>query len=164
MDSLIIRTAKNDDIEQLKECEQGVVSAERPFDNTFQKDKINYYDIDSLICDQHVELVVAELNHKIVACGYAKIVKAKPYVQYSFYSYLGFMFVAPHCRGLEINKQIITYLAQWSKEQGVYHMHLDVYRDNEIAVRAYEKCGFRPYLMQMRCDLERFFENKARID
>jgi GNAT superfamily N-acetyltransferase len=154
MDTLIIRTAKVEDIEQLKEYEQGVISAERPFDNTFKKDNINYYDIASLISDPSVELAVAELNHQLVACGYAKIVKTKPYIQYPFYSYLGFMFVAPQSRGLEVNKRIISYLAQWSKEQGVYHMHLDVYRDNEAAIRAYEKCGFRPYLMEMRCDLK----------
>ena len=159
MNSLVIRTAHNDDISQLKAFEQGVIKAERPFDDTLNQGHIQYYDIDSLICDDQIELVVGEIDQQIIACGYAKIMKAKAYVQYSFYSYLGFMYVAPSNRGAGINKRLINHLAHWSQEQCVFHLHLDVYRDNETAVRAYEKYGFRPYTMEMRCDLRKNYSS-----
>jgi len=153
MDGLIIRTALATDIALLQEFEQGVISAERPFDDTFKSEKINYYDLDSLISDENVELVVAEIDGQLVASGYAKIIKTKAYIKYPFYSYLGFMYVVPDYRGKGINQMIINALAKWSQEQGLNNMHLDVFADNEAAVRAYKKSGFSHYLLEMRVEL-----------
>lgn len=153
MEGLIIRTALPTDIAKLQVFEQGVISAERPFDDTFKTEKIHYYDLDSLISDENVELVVAQVNDELIACGYAKILKTKAYVKYPFYSYLGFMYVAPEYRGQGINQQVIDTLAKWSQEQGINNMHLDVFADNESAVKAYRKSGFSQYLLEMRVDL-----------
>ena len=153
MNTLLIRAATFDDIKQLRAFEQGVIKAERPFNESLKKNTIHYYDIEALITDENVELVVGEINDTPVACGYAKIMKAKDYLQYSFYSYLGFMYVSPEYRGLGINQQLIDHLAQWSQTQGIEYMHLDVYQGNTAAIRAYEKYGFTPHLLDMRCAL-----------
>ncbi len=154
MNALLIRTATADDIEQLRVFEQGVIEAERPYNDSLKTETIHYYDIETLISDDNVELVVGEVEQQIVACGYAKISRAKAYLQYAFYSYLGFMYVAPEYRGLEINKKLINHLAQWSQAQGIEHLHLDVYQGNSAAIRAYQKCGFTPYLLDMRLALK----------
>ncbi|MEW6989252.1 N-acetyltransferase family protein [Colwelliaceae bacterium 6441] len=150
---MIIRPAKNSDLEQLRIFEQGVINAERPFDNTLNADPIQYYNLEKQLVDDNVCLVVAEENGELIASGYARIEKAKPYVNYSFYSYLGFMYVSPEHRGKGINQKIIDALAHWSKEQGITMMHLDVFSDNETAIRAYNKAGFTANLVEMRLAL-----------
>lgn len=153
MEELKIRTATHDDVPILKQFEQGVISAERPFDLTLQPDPITYYDLANLIDSDDVHLIVAELNNELVASGYARIEKAKPYVNYAFYSYLGFMYVSPEHRGKGINRYIIDALKSWSQEQGLTMMHLDVFAENEIALRAYLKAGFKGNLLEMRLDI-----------
>ena len=148
-----VRTATLDDIESLKVFEQGVIKAERPFDETLQVDPIHYYDLEYLITAEDIQLVVVEFEQAIIACGYARIKPAKKYANYSFYSYLGFMFVKEEHRGKGINQLVIGELTQWSLEQGVTMLHLDVFKDNEAAVSAYKKVGFKEYLVEMRMDI-----------
>lgn len=109
--------------------------------------------MDSLLHDENTELVVAEKQRRVIACGYAKIVKAKEYVNYVFYSYLDFIYVALEFRDQGINQVIIDALAGWSLDQGISRMHLDVYADNQAAVSAYKKVGFVPCLLEMRLNL-----------
>jgi hypothetical protein len=41
----------------------------------------------------------------------------------------------------------------WSKEQGIFDLYLDVYAENEAAVKAYEKAGFSKSLVQIKIKL-----------
>jgi GNAT superfamily N-acetyltransferase len=152
---MITRTATLNDIEALSAFEQGVIKAERPFDETLKSGHIQYYDLEYLITDENIHVVVVEVEQQIIACGYARIKKAKPYAQYSFYSYLGFMFVQDEFRGKGINQLVIEALTQWSLDQGVTMMHLDVFTENVAAVRAYKKVGFKEYLVEMRMDISK---------
>jgi len=153
MENMIIRAATIEDIQQLRKFEQGVITAERPFDNTLNADPIQYYDLEQQIQNENIYLAVAELKGQLIACGYARIEKAKPYVSYNFYSYLGFMYVMPEHRGKGLNQQIIDSLTCWSKDQGITMMHLDVFAENSSALRAYQKAGFKANLVEMRLDI-----------
>jgi GNAT superfamily N-acetyltransferase len=153
MDNMIIRPALLTDLRKLEEFEQGVIKAERPFDSTLNPDPIQYYNLETLITNDNTYLLVAELNGELIASGYARIEQAKPYVNYRFYSYLGFMYVAPEHRGKGINQKIIDALGYWSKEQGITMMHLDVFSENSVAIRAYNKAGFKANLVEMRLDM-----------
>ncbi|MGB4846990.1 MAG: hypothetical protein WBP41_03680 [Saprospiraceae bacterium] len=93
MHNLVVRKATPADLDTLLRFEQGVINAERPFDTTLKNGIINYYDLSGMITDPDVEIVVAELEKEIIASGYARIEKSKPYLSHSTYSYLGFMFV-----------------------------------------------------------------------
>jgi ribosomal protein S18 acetylase RimI-like enzyme len=86
----------------------------------------------------------------VVACGYARIEKAKPYLQYNEYAYLGFMFVHPDFRGQSLNAAIIDALRRWVISKEVTELRLEVYTDNVSAIRAYEKMGFKKLLVEMR--------------
>ncbi|MDG1750244.1 MAG: GNAT family N-acetyltransferase [Thalassotalea sp.] len=152
---MITRTATLDDIEALSAFEQGVIKAERPFDETLKADPIQYYDLDFLITNEDIHVVVVEVEQQIIACGYARIKQAKLYANYRFYSYLGFMFVQDEFRGKGVNQLVIEALIQWSREQGITMMHLDVFTENAAAMRAYKKVGFKEYLVEMRMDISR---------
>ena len=154
MEKIIIRQANSSDLEILLRFEQGVIQAERPFDPTLKQGSLHYYDIEELIHAPHIELVVAELNGQLVGCGYARIEKAKPYLQHSQYAYLGFMYTDPAHRGKGINKLIIEALKRWSLSQNITEMRLEVYYNNSAAIIAYEKAGFTKHMIEMRMPLK----------
>src|SRR6187549_3575633 len=138
MEQVRIRKANLADLETLLGFEQGVISAERPFDVTLKTDT-RYYDIEKMIEVPNVELLVAELDNEVIGSGYARIEAAKPYNRHSQHAYLGFMYVKPEHRGKGINKMIIDELARWSATQQITELRLDVYHPNESAIKAYEK-------------------------
>ncbi|MGI9552678.1 MAG: GNAT family N-acetyltransferase [Aurantibacter sp.] len=150
MDDIIIRKATTDDLPSLLEFEQGIIKFERPYDPTLEEDPISYYDLGALIKSENAEVLVAEHNEKIVASGYAKIKRARHYLDHENYSYLGFMFTRPEFRGKGINKKIIEVLRGWSLSRGLKEIRLTVYDDNVGAIKAYEKTGFKKHLIEMR--------------
>jgi len=152
--AVIIRQATFADLHILRLFEQGVIQAERPFDITLANDPIQYYDIDTMITAPHIELAVAEVDNEVVASGYARIEDAQPYLRHKQYAYLGFMYVVPGHRGRGINQKIVDALKQWTKDQGITEMRLEVYCDNLPAIRAYEKIGFEQLLITMRSSID----------
>lgn len=155
MKELIVRPAVLNDIDVLLEFERGMIEAEQPFDDAIRTDEaVRYYDLEEMIVPPHIELVVAELDSELIGCGYARIEDSKPYLKHRQHAYLGFMYVAPEHRGKGVNKRIIEALEQWSASQGVTEMRLEVYTNNPSAIRAYEKCGYSGYLLDMRKSLD----------
>lgn len=151
---IIIRKARPADLETLLAFEQGVISAERPFDPTLKAGQTHYYDIEKMIAATDVELVVAESKGELLASGYARIENAKPYLQHTQHAYLGFMYVVPAYRGKGINRMILDVLIQWVKTQNISELKLDVYNENASAIKAYEKAGFSKYMVNMRMGLK----------
>jgi len=145
-----IRTATISDLPRLLEFEQGIIEAERPYDPTLDDDPISYYDLKELINLDTAEVVVAEVDGSIVSSGYAKIKKARHYLDHQYYCYLGFMFTLPSYRGYGINKAIVRKLTAWANTRGLQEIRLTVYEDNVSAIRAYEKVGFKKHMIEMR--------------
>jgi ribosomal protein S18 acetylase RimI-like enzyme len=159
MNALKIRPATLHDLPTLLGFEQGVINAERPFDVTIKPQHVIYYDIKEMIEQDHVHLLVVEIqnsdgNNQLIGSGYAKIKTAAPHLTHQQYAYLGFMSVAPDYRGQGINQKLIDALMNWSKTRGIDEIRLDVYNDNAGAVRAYEKAGFSKHMVEMRMSLK----------
>ncbi|GAA3635647.1 GNAT family N-acetyltransferase [Flavivirga jejuensis] len=152
--SIIIRKATLNDLPILLEFEQGLITAERPFDPTIKESHINYYDISELITSPNSDVFVAEINDNIVASGYAKIKTDRHYLKHAYQGYLGFMFVSEIHRGKRLNKMIIDALLKWCKARNIFEIRLDVYEDNIPAIKAYEKTGFKKHMINMRLDIE----------
>ncbi|MCL8535621.1 GNAT family N-acetyltransferase [Chryseobacterium gallinarum] len=145
------REAREEDLKILLEFEQGIVSAERPFNITLIDGEIHYYDLSHFIQSPDATLIIAEENNEIIGSGYALIKKAeKSYYTFEKYAYLGFMYVKPEYRGKGVNKVITVELIGWAKSRGISEVRLDVYAQNESAIKAYEKAGFEPHLLTMR--------------
>ncbi len=150
---ILIRPARIEDLPILYEFEQGIVTAERPFDPTLKPDTIHYYDLQALIKSDQALVVIACDNDHIVASGYAKINQAEEYLKFDSYAYLGFMFVRPAYRGRGIIQMIMEDLSSWTKEQGLSEIRLEVYDDNEAALKAYERFGMKRHMVEMRREL-----------
>ena len=153
MADITIRKATLQDLDTLFRFEQGVIEAERPFDNTLKSGHIHYYNLEEMIAAPHIELLVAEQDGELIGSGYARIENAKHYLQHSHHAYLGFMYTDPAHRGKGVNKKIIDTLKDWAAAQSITELRLDVYYYNIPAIKAYEKAGFSRHMIEMRMGL-----------
>jgi RimJ/RimL family protein N-acetyltransferase len=149
-EEIVIRKAVDADLEVLLAMEQGVITAERPYDPTIKENPVHYYDLKDLMANPKALLLVALYKEKIVSCGYALEKAARSYLDHDTYAYLGFMFTVSDYRGHGINKLIIEGLKEWAYSQGLSEIRLTVYSDNHPAIRAYEKVGFKRHMIEMR--------------
>ena len=152
-ESISIRKANLDDIKTLLEFEQGVIEAERPLDPFLANGDLTYYNIPELITNENTNLLVAISNNKLVASGYLRIENNKHYHKNTKIGYIGFMFVIPDFRGQKISTIILDSLKEWAKENNLKELRLDVYSNNDGAIKAYERFGFAKSLVNMRMDI-----------
>jgi ribosomal protein S18 acetylase RimI-like enzyme len=148
--NLEIREAQLEDLLLLKHFEQEIIRFERPFASNLKEDPIVYYNLKDLIQQKDAHVLVALIEGKIVGSGYALIRNSKPYFEPEQYAYLGFMFVSAQHRGQGINGKITEELIKWTKKRNLTEIQLDVYAENESALNAYKKIGFKPDLLKMR--------------
>jgi ribosomal protein S18 acetylase RimI-like enzyme len=147
---ITVRPARITELTTLHSFEQEIIRSERPFDDTIRPDPVTYYDLGALIESDEAEVMVAEFEHKIIATGYARIRPGKPEYKYERYAYLGFICVLPEYRGQGIVSMILDYLIAWSHSKNLWEIKLEVYDGNEVAVKAYEKMGFKKNIVEMR--------------
>ena len=152
MSNLTIKSAQAEDLNTLLRFEQGVVEAERPFEPTFISGKIKYYDLEPMIYDPKTEIAVACLGEDCIGSGYIRIESGQSYHQHEHFGYVGFIYVLDKYRGRGYSQQILDYLINWAAARNVYEVRLDVFEQNQAAVRAYEKAGFQRLLIKMRLD------------
>lgn len=145
-----IRPATMHDLPLLLKFEQEIINAERPFDVSIKKGAVSYYDIEAMIQDPQACIVVAEIEKKVVASGYAIPKKARHYLDHEYYAYLGFMYTDQQYRGKGVNAMIVDELKKWSESAGFKEIRLTVYNDNLSAIKAYEKVGFKKHIIEMR--------------
>ncbi len=150
---LTFRPARAADLPRLREMEQGVLQAERPFNPTIRHDPTWYYDLEALITDQDSQLLVAEREGRVEASGYASIRTSKHALKHDIHAYLGFIYVSPTLRGQGVAGQVVERLLQWGQTRGARDFYLDVYAANEAAIRAYRKLGFVDNTIEMRLNL-----------
>ena len=147
---LIVRKAIHTDLEELLKFEQGLIKAERPMDPSIRDGKINYYDLTQFIENSNSELFVAELDGEIVSSGYVLIKEDRSYLKHSEYAYLGFMYTKENHRGKGYNQLLTQALIEWAQNKGIIEIRLDVYDQNESAIKAYRKARFKNYLINMK--------------
>jgi ribosomal protein S18 acetylase RimI-like enzyme len=150
----VIREAILDDLPELLAFEQALIKAERPFDPTLKEGEIHYYNIREMILAPHIYLIVAVTDNRLIASGYARIDKAQPYLEFTHFAYLGFMYVDPAYRSQGINGKIMEVLKQWAIKQELTELRLEVYDENISAIKAYAKAGFSRLKLEMRMRLK----------
>lgn len=153
MENIYFRPALIEDLPILYDFEQGIIEAERPYNETLKPGHISYYDITGMIEATDTEVIVGVCGEELIASVYVSIKAAKPYLKHDYFAYLGFMYVKPAYRGRGINRKIIEETKNWASKKGIKEVRLDVYEDNYSAVRAYEKAGFKKHLVNMRIEI-----------
>ena len=145
-----LREAKIEDLSLLLEFEKSLIEYEKKFTPNLKKSSFSYYNLRAYIENPDISVVVAEQKNEVIASGYALVKKNKAYKNPEYYVLLGFMYVIPEQRGAGVNKIIIDYLLNWGKSRGYSEFQLDVYAQNESAIRAYKKAGFTFETFTMR--------------
>ena len=153
-DAIKIRSATLEDQPTLLRFEQGIISAERPYDKTLKPDPISYYDIGEMIDDPDAEVAVAVSAGRLIGSGYAIRKASRHYLTPPFHAFIGFLYVEPDFRGQGVNQRVLDHLFAWARANDLPEIHLTVYPDNASAIRAYEKVGFEPYILEMRMNLD----------
>ena len=150
MSEIKFRKAVIKDLPILYSFEQGIIKAERPFDSTLKSGDINYYDIKEMIQSDDTEVLVALVEGELVASSYIKIKKAEPFLNHTYYGYIGFMYVKPSYRGKGISTKMIEELTAWARKKNLHEIRLDVYDKNQAAINAYQKSGLEKHMVEMR--------------
>lgn len=153
--TITTRKAQHDDLPRLLQFEQGIIAAERPFDETLRKADVRYYDIPALIDSPTAELIVAELDGQVIGSGFARIESSAGFLTHTRHAYLGFVYVVPEHRGLRISARILNALKSWILAQGITEMRLEAYAANTSALRAYERVGFVQHMVVMRSSVDK---------
>lgn len=153
-DDILIRPATPEDLPTLLRFEQGIITAERPYDQTLKPDPISYYDIGEMISDPNAEVAVAVSDGRLIGSGYAIKKASRHYLNPPFHAFIGFLYVEPDFRGRGVNQRVLDHLFAWARAKDLPEIHLTVYPDNAPAIRAYEKVGFEPYILEMRLNLD----------
>ena len=145
-----MREATPADLPTLLAFEQGVVASERPYNEKLKHESVHYYDIAALIASPESMVLIAQDGAQLVGAGQTTLKSSLDYYEHDRHAYLGLMFVEPSHRGQGLIQRIIDELLIWARQKGVHDFYLDVYAENESAVRAYEKFGFRGSLLEMK--------------
>lgn len=151
---IIIRSATPEDLPTLLTFEQGIIRAERPYDQMLKPNPISYYDVGALIVDPDAEVAVAETEGTLIGSGYARRKASRHYLTPEEHAFIGFLYVDPFFRGRGVNQRVLDHLFAWARANDLPEIHLTVYPENASAVRAYEKAGFSAYLTEMRLNLD----------
>ena len=154
MSQIKIRKAVLNDLATLLEFEQAIIEYERPMEELMQTEKFNYYDLKELIADDSAEVLVAELDGQLIGSGFARLKESRHYLRDGYHAYLGFMYIDPNHRGKGVNQLIVKKLIDWSKNKGMKSVCLTVFEDNEAAIKAYNKVGFRKQFVEMRYNFD----------
>ncbi|HVW14371.1 MAG TPA: GNAT family N-acetyltransferase [Mucilaginibacter sp.] len=155
MNPIVTRRATLADLDALLDFERGIMEFERPLDSTIKEGDAHYYDLAALIESPDAEVIVAEQDGELVGSGYAHIVDSKSYLKHQQHAHVGFMYVKPNHRGKGINQVIMEALQRWALSRDITEFRLEVYHNNPSAIRAYEKAGFMPLLLEMRMNLNK---------
>ena len=150
----ITRPATLEDLPTLLTFEQGIIQAERPYDDTLKPDPISYYDVAALIQDPDAEVAVALSGDTLIGSGYARRKPSRHYLAPEMHAFIGFLYVVPAYRGRGVNQRVLDHLFDWARANNLPEIHLTVYPENAPAIRAYEKAGFSAYLTEMRLNLD----------
>ena len=152
---MIIRRAKNEDLEGLNKLLQQVLMVHhngRP--DLFKPNAKKYTDeeVFQIIASDETPIFVAvdEANEVL---GYAFCV-FKQFVNNEIMTDIKTLYIDDLCvdeekRGMHIGKQLYEYVLDFAKANGCYNVTLNVWSCNESAMKFYEKCGLVPQKVGM---------------
>ena len=71
-------------------------------------------------------------------------VKYEPVNRDEHYAIMGILIGDPAFRGIGVASEVLASSGKWLRDnRGIRHIGLGVHRDNQAAIRAYERVGFR---------------------
>ena len=144
-----LRPATIEDLPILLTFEQGIIKAEREFENSLKDGEIHYYDLESKIDNENAQILVVDFDDELAASGFVEILDAEEFEKYSKFSSFRFMYVKEAHRNKGLNKMILNGLIEWSDSKNIKEIKLNVFDENIPALNAYLKAGFKKTMVEM---------------
>jgi ribosomal protein S18 acetylase RimI-like enzyme len=99
-------------------------------------------------------LLVAKTGNRTIGYALANVSKESPFELSEPICFLNDVYVAPEFRGKGIGKRLTTECLSRMKTKGFETVRLNVLPENKIAIRLYEKLGFKTFMYGMNKALE----------
>ena len=109
--------------------------------------------IDELIRENPRQALVAEADGEMVGYILYKIEIIPPLEIRTKLSYIYDVYVRPDHRRQGVGRSLMLACLEELRESGPRHARLNVWTENEAAIRLYRSVGFKDHLMVMRADL-----------
>ncbi len=142
----IVRQAKLEDLERLVEF---TLSEARDAENAVVDREKAREGIGAALEDDSLALywVLQKPDHKII--GNISIVKEWSNWRAGYYWWVQSLYIEPEHRGRGLMNELLRKVGQAAREEGALELRLYAHKDNERAIRAYLKAGFRvsPYMI-----------------
>lgn len=151
---MIIRRAKNDDMEKIKDLLNQVLAVHHNGRPDLFKEKSRKYkdsELEELIKDDTRPIFVAEKEGGVI--GYAfcmiKTIENDNILHSIKTFYIDDLCIDENARGLHVGTEIYEYVKKYAKEIGCYNLTLNVWECNKNARKFYEKQGLVPQKTMM---------------
>jgi len=144
---LKIRPITYQEIEELSKLAMKLLSEPNASDNNIiiNEENRKYWIeiVSNILSRDRNSIVVAELDSRIV--GYAVFNRnaSEPFKVKEKWAYISDLYVEKEYRKREIGTKILEYIENLSREKNVKKIRLIVWKNNEIAIKFYEKNGFK---------------------
>lgn len=99
-------------------------------------------------------LLVAKTGDRTIGYALANISRESPFELSESICFLNDVYVMPGFRGKGIGKRLTTECLTRMKAKGFKTVRLNVLPENKIAIRLYEKLGFKTFMYGMNKSLE----------
>jgi len=149
-----IRQAGMPDLDILKDFQSKLVEFERPFDPTIKEGHAEYYNLENKLKSSNVLFLIAESGGKPAGCGFGEIMKSVKWSRHKYKGFVSMMFVEEEFRGKGIGGMIVERIVEWFRKKKIKDVRLQAYEENEAAVKAYMKSGFKSHIIEMRLELD----------
>ncbi|MHB9782772.1 N-acetyltransferase family protein [Streptococcus sp. 10F2] len=148
-----IRLAKPNDIPAILNLLEEILAVHhkgRPDIFKASGSKYNQEQLAEILEDPKQFLFVYEQDNQILGHLFCQIQEAQSSVLNPIKTlFIDDLCVSHTARGQGIGEKFIAFAKAYAKEHGCYNLTLDVWADNDGAVRFYERLGFQPQKIRM---------------
>lgn len=149
-----LRKATLKDVKIIDNFQYKVIEFERQFDPLISKSKdARFYpikEVKKMLRSKNNLFLLAEIDNKPVGMGFIEIKKKDSnWCIHNKLAHIGLMFVEKEYRRKGIGQQIIQELIKWANKNKIKYIKLAVYTQNQNAIEAYKKVGFKESLKRM---------------
>lgn len=111
--------------------------------------------LQSILEDNEADIIIAEKENQVIgfALLQAKVTPEYECLVFHKYAYLMDLVVAPKQRGGGTGTKLMNACKDWARSRNLEYLELNVLRENEAAIKLYEREKFREDVKTMKCEL-----------
>jgi ribosomal protein S18 acetylase RimI-like enzyme len=154
---MIIREARPDDVEAMKELWKEFIDYHKANDRFFSRtpdghERFGEFALDNIRSEDWLVLV-AVVNNQVVGHCMAAIHTYPPVYENTRYGYIQDIAVTEKYRRENIGSRLFEHAVGWFKNKKVSRIELDAASTNEVSQSFWRKTGFRDYMIRMAKDI-----------